>query len=41
MLIQSDIIFDFSPTLFEFDGLTHLKTMAIGIFDLTLIDNLV
>jgi hypothetical protein len=41
MLIQSDISFDFSPTLFEFTKLTHLNTITISIFNLKFIDNLV
>jgi len=41
MIIQSDISFDFSITLFEFNLLTNPNTMAIIIFDLNFIDDLV
>ena len=40
MLIQSDIPFDFSPPIFEFNGLAHLNLMAVSIFDLKFVDNL-
>ncbi len=41
MLIACDIPFHFSPTLFEFNYLAQLNIMAISIFNLKVIDNLV
>ena len=41
MFIKRYIPFDFSPALFEFNGLTHLNTMTIIVFDFKFIEDII